>query len=173
MSFSTHVNNKNHNIYILGKDFSQINGTTIYAEKMCKTNFTEPNKKFVLSLHYNGDNSYLFVNGVQQLKFKTKNSGIKRIPLRLGNISLDASTTNQTKTGLYGRIYDFAVDYVPISNVGKIYDIHRYLMKKITSYKRFRLIKKVLTIILTSTSGLFNLANTAKCISLKKIKNVK
>ena len=39
---------------------------------MYKTNFTEQNKKFVLSLHCNGDNSYLFVNGVEQLKFKTK-----------------------------------------------------------------------------------------------------
>ena len=31
---------------------------------------TEPNKKFVLSLHYNGNNSYLFVNGKEELKFK-------------------------------------------------------------------------------------------------------
>ena len=59
----------------MGKDFIQgltITGTenTIYAEKIYKTSMTEPNKKFVLSLHYNGDDSYLFVNGVEQLKFK-------------------------------------------------------------------------------------------------------
>ena len=35
-------------------------------------NFTEPGKKFILSLHYNSDNSYLFVNGREELKFKTK-----------------------------------------------------------------------------------------------------
>ena len=97
---------------------------------MYKTDFTQQDKKFVLSLLYNGDDSYLFVNGVQQLRFKTKNSEIKRVPLSLGNISADFSNTNQTKTGLYGYVYDFAEDYVPFSSVGTIYDIHRYLMAK-------------------------------------------
>ena len=130
MSFSSHVSNRANNIYVFGKYFIQgINGTTIYAEKLYKTDFTQQDKKFVLSLHYNGDDSYLFVNGVQQLKFKTKYSEIKRIPLTLGNISADFSTTNITKTGLYGNVYDFAVDYVPISGVKTVYDIHRYLMK--------------------------------------------
>ena len=82
MSFSNHSNNRANNTYVLGKDFIQgINGTTIYAEKMYKTDFTEQDKKFALSLHYNGDNSYLFVNGVQQLKFKAKDSEIKRVHL--------------------------------------------------------------------------------------------
>ena len=40
-----------------------INDTTLYAEKIYSQNFTAANKKFVLSLHYNGDDSYLFVNG--------------------------------------------------------------------------------------------------------------
>ena len=35
-----------------------------------------------------------------------------------------------TKTGLYGNVYVFAVDYVGINDVKTIYDIHRYLMKK-------------------------------------------
>ena len=47
-------------------------GTRIYAEKICKHNFTKPNEKFVLYLHYNGDDSYLFVNGGEELKFKAK-----------------------------------------------------------------------------------------------------
>ena len=64
MSFSKHANNKANNIYVMGKDYIQkINDTTIYAEKMFYRNFTEPGIKFILSLHYNGDNSYLFVNG--------------------------------------------------------------------------------------------------------------
>ena len=80
----------------------------------------ESYKKFVLSLHYNGDDSYLFVNGVQQLKFKTATSQINnRGSLTLGNTSADWSTENSTKTGLYGNVYDFAVDYVPISGVKK------------------------------------------------------
>ena len=79
MSFSSHANNKVNNIYVLGKGFvQQINGTTIYAEDIYKHNFTEPNKNFVLSLHYNGDYSYKFVNGGQELKFKIKNSEIQK-----------------------------------------------------------------------------------------------
>ena len=73
MSFSKHANNKANNIYVMGKDYiTKINDTTIYAEKMFYRNFTEPGKKFILSLHFNGDNSYLFVNGREELKFKTK-----------------------------------------------------------------------------------------------------
>ena len=73
MSFSKHANNKANNIYVMGKDYVQkVNDTTIYAEKMYYRNFTGPGKKFVLSLHYNGNNSYFFVNGRQELKFKAK-----------------------------------------------------------------------------------------------------
>ena len=49
-----------------------INDTTIYAEKKHWRNFRDPGKKFVLSLHYNDNDSYLFVNGRQELKFKCK-----------------------------------------------------------------------------------------------------
>ena len=66
LSSSTHANNRANNISVLGKDFIQgINGTTIYAEKMYSTNFTVYGKKVCLTLHYNGDNSYLFVNNRQ------------------------------------------------------------------------------------------------------------
>ena len=50
----------------------KINDTIIYAEKMYYRNFTDPGKRFVLSLHYNGNNSYLYVNSNQELKFKAK-----------------------------------------------------------------------------------------------------
>ena len=83
-----------------------------------------------MSLLYNGDNSYLLVNGSQELKFKPSINYLGRILLCAGNISSDCSLTNGTKTGLYGNVYDFAVDYVPLSGVKTIYDIHRYLMKK-------------------------------------------
>ena len=49
-----------------------IHDTTLYAEKNFYRNFTDPAKKFMLSLHYNDDDSYLFVNGRQELKFKAK-----------------------------------------------------------------------------------------------------
>ena len=131
MSFSCHSTNKTQNIYVLGKDFVQgINGTTIYAEDIYKHNFTGQGKKIVLSLHYNGDNSYLFVNGGQELKFKSAIKYKDRNLLCLGNISSDWKTSESTKTGLYGNAYDFAVDYVLLSGAKTIYDIHRYLMKK-------------------------------------------
>ena len=77
MSFSKLANNTANNIYVMGKDYIQkINDTTIYPEKMFYRNFTDPGKKFILSLHYNGDNSYLFVNGREELKFKTKTDQI-------------------------------------------------------------------------------------------------
>ena len=72
MSFSSYLTNKTQNIYVLGKDIVQgISNTTIYPEKIYKTNFAEHSKKFVLSLLYNGDDSYLFINGTQELKFKS------------------------------------------------------------------------------------------------------
>ena len=100
MSFSSHSTNRANNIYVLGRDLIQGISTTghstINAEKLYKANFTEQDKKFVLSLHCNGDHSYLFVSSVQQL-FKTKNSEIKIIPLTLGNISQECSVTNAIK----------------------------------------------------------------------------
>ena len=85
-SNSSHLTNKTQNIYVLEKDFVQgINNTTIYAENIYKTNFIEQSKKFVLSLRYNGDNSYLFVNGSQELKFKSSVNYLDRNLLCVGN----------------------------------------------------------------------------------------
>ena len=60
-------------------------------------NFTENNKKFCLSLHYNGANSYLFVTGEEIIKFKSKDSQIVASPLCLGNISKEFSVDNMKK----------------------------------------------------------------------------
>ena len=125
-----YANNKVNNIYVMGDFIVQgINDTTLYAEKIYSQNFTAANKKFVLSLHYNGDDSYLFVNGKRELTFKAKDDQIVKEILCLGNISNDWTTANAQKMGLWGEIYDFAVDYTNI-NIGDIYNIHRYLMKK-------------------------------------------
>ena len=123
-------NNKANNIFVMGDGFVQgINDTTLYAEKIYTQNFTAVNKKFVLSLHYNGDDSYLFFNGKRELKFKAKDDQIVKEILCLGNISDDWTAANAKKTGLWGEIYDFAVDYTS-TNIGNIYNVHRYLMKK-------------------------------------------
>ena len=60
---------------------------------------TVTKKKFCLSLHYNGTNSYLFVNGTEIIKFKTKTSEIVTTLLSLGNISKDWSINNMKKPG--------------------------------------------------------------------------
>ena len=117
---------KNH-ILVLGKEPIQISETTIKAEKMYPTNFistSNNNKKVVLSLHYNGDDSYMFVKSVQQAKFKTANSEILSNPICLGNILEDP-----IPTGLNGFVYDFSADYKTIST-DKIQKIHKHLMKK-------------------------------------------
>ena len=102
---------------------------TMTAEKMHSINFAATKKKFCLSLHYNGANGYLFVNGTEIHKFKAKDSEIVATPLCLGNISKDWSVDNMKKTGFNGYVYDFSVDYDAIA-VDDILDIHKYLMKK-------------------------------------------
>ena len=69
---------------------------------MYSTNFTVDNKTFCLSLHYDGGNSYLFVNGTEIINFKAKDSGIVSYPLCLGNISEDFDLSYMEKTGLTG-----------------------------------------------------------------------
>ena len=80
-------------------------------------------------MHYDGANSYLFVNGTEIYKFKAKDSQIVTILLCLGNILKQWSLDNMKKTGLNGYVYDFSVDYDAIT-ADDILDIHKYLMKK-------------------------------------------
>ena len=67
---------------------------------MYSINYAEKNKKLSLSLHYNGANSYLFVNGTEIYKFKAKDSEIVASPLCLRNISKDWSVHNMKRTEL-------------------------------------------------------------------------
>ena len=142
MSGSVHASNKTKDFLVLGKVLIQmIEKTRIYAEKMYSPNFSAENKIFVLSLHYNGDNSILFVNGQKVTQFKAKDSIINNQNTRaltlgtlttlaysLGAINL-LSPKNINVTKLFGNIYDFSADYSPISNEN-ILKIHKYLMKK-------------------------------------------
>ena len=96
---------------------------------MYSINFTVIRKNFCLSLHYNGANSYLFLNGTEIIKFKAKDFEIVAAPLCLGSISKDWSVDNLKRTGFNGYVYDFSIDYDAIT-VDDILDIHKYLMKK-------------------------------------------
>ena len=63
-SSSSHSDNRKNNFLILGESPAYgINGSFGAPGKKFDTNFRKANTKFCLSLHYNDDNSYLFVNG--------------------------------------------------------------------------------------------------------------
>ena len=131
MSSSAHIDNKTKNILVLGKGPTQGLEHTLTAEKMYSINFTMIKNKFCSSLHYNGANSYLFVNCTEIYKFKAKDCQIATIPLCLGNISKDWSLDNMKKTGFNGYVYDFSADY----NANTVDDIKdKCLMKKIYIY---------------------------------------
>ena len=130
MNSSVHVDNKGKDILILGKGPTQGLGEhSLTAEKMYSVNFTDNGDKYCLSLHYNGANSYLFVNGTEIIKFKAKDSKTVASPLCLGYISKDWSTDNMRKSSFTVCVYDFSVGYNAI-DVDDIKDIHKYLKKK-------------------------------------------
>ena len=105
-----------------------------FMQKNCiKSILLKKNKKFCLSLHYNGANSYLFVYGTETHKFKAKDTEIVASPLYLGNISKDFSVDNMKETELNGYVYDFSVDYDAIA-VDGILDIHKYFFTAITYF---------------------------------------
>ena len=98
-------------------------------EKMFNINFTKANTKYCLSLYYNADNSYLFVNGNEVFKFKTGNKNVNLTQFCLGNISNGFSNTLSKEVSLNGNVYDFPVDYNGIDK-SDIINIHKNLMTK-------------------------------------------
>ena len=95
MSSSVHVDNNGKDILTLGEGPTQgLDDMTLTAEAKHPINFTQSGKKFVLSLHYNGSNSFLFVNATKAYQFKVKNSEKKDYALCLGNISKDFTINN-------------------------------------------------------------------------------
>ena len=100
MSFSVRATNRANNIYVVGTGLTQgIHDTTLYAEKNFYRNFTDFGKKFMLSLHYIGEDSYLFVNSRQELKFKCKIDQLVKEKLCIGNLSDQWTTSESEKTG--------------------------------------------------------------------------
>ena len=89
---------------------------------MYSPNFAIATRTFCLSLHYKGDDSYLFVNGKEVIKSKAKNQSVSG-KLSLRNIPADFNQEGRKSTGLYEYVHDFSMDYNAISN-DKIHDIH-------------------------------------------------
>ena len=98
MSSSARIDNKGKDILILGEGRTQgLDDTTLTAEAKYSINFSRSQRKFCLSLHYNGTNSFLFVNATKIYQFKANGSEIKIYPLCLGNISQDFTSINMKK----------------------------------------------------------------------------
>ena len=129
MSSSAHIDKKKKDILVLRKGPTSGLEDTLTAEKMYSINFTVTNKKFCLSLHYNGVNSYLFFIGTEIYKFKAKDSEILVGPIFLVNISKNWSIDNMKRTGFTGYVYDFSISYDPIT-VDDIKNIQKYLIRK-------------------------------------------
>ena len=128
MSSSVHVDNKGKDILILGEGPTQgLDDTTLTAEAKYPINFTQSGKRFVLSLHYNGSNSFLFVNATKVYQFKEKNSEIIDYTLCLGNVLKEFTSNNMR---LKGVVTFFSVNFNPIDNSDML-DIHKYLMNMI------------------------------------------
>ena len=164
MGSSRKIDNRNKEILVLGKGTTQELEHTLSVEKMYSTNFVESDKKFCFSLHYNKANSYLFVNGKEIRKIKTKNVEIVATPSCLGNVSKDWSVDNMKNIGLNGYVYDFSVDYDAIA-IADILDIHKYLMKK----KWDKIIKFIKQIFISATMifscNVLNV-NSLECVSM-------
>ena len=93
MSSSAHIDNKKRHISSWKMTNTRAR-TYINCGKKCIPYITVTKNKFCFSLHYNGANSYLFVNGTEIHKFKATDSEIVATPLCLGNISQDYSVDN-------------------------------------------------------------------------------
>ena len=134
MSLSVHIDYKNKDIVILGKGQTQgLRNTTLTEEAIYSINFTQPNKRFVLSLHYTVRNSSLFINTTEITN--TEHYWFQRI-LQL---------MIWKNTGLKEIAEFFSVDFDPI-DTNDILDIHRYLIK-VKWYKIIFSVKKVYVII--------------------------
>ena len=98
MSTSVHIDNKKKDILIFPLSSTQrLDDTALTAEAKYPIDFTQSGKRFVLSLHYNGSYSFLFVNATKTYQFKAKYSETKKYPLCLGNISGNFSANNVKK----------------------------------------------------------------------------
>ena len=107
-----------------------INGSFSAPEKKFSINFSDTNTKFCLSLHYNADNSYLFVNGKEIFKFRSDNKNINlSTQFYLGSISNGFSAIESRVVSLNENTYNLSVDY-NFFNKPDILNIHKYLMNK-------------------------------------------
>ena len=140
-SSSSHSDNHKNNFLILDEGttfgiYGSFHCTTfgiygsLFHKKKSSIHFTIANRKFCLSLNYNVENSYLFVNGKEIFKFKANNKNVN-FPTQFchKNISNGSSATKSREVSLNGNVYDFPFDYISIDK-SDILNVHKYLMNK-------------------------------------------
>ena len=87
ISLAMLADSKGKDILIFGEGPTQgLDDTTLTTEEKYPTNFTQYGKRFLLCLHYNGSNIFLFVNAVKVYQFKAKNSEMNDYALCLGMV---------------------------------------------------------------------------------------
>ena len=90
-------------ILILVKGPTQgLHDNTLTIEGQYSITFSKSNRKFYLSLHYNGSKSFLLVGATKIYQFRAKDSELKIYSFCLENISGDLSAIKKKKTGLNG-----------------------------------------------------------------------
>ena len=104
-----------------GKGLTQgLDDTTLTEDTQYSINFSRPNSKLCLNLHYNGSYSFLFVNATKMYHFKARNFKIKKYSLCLENISKDFTANNMKKTGLYGYVYVYVgYNIIAVDDIGR------------------------------------------------------
>ena len=149
-----HVDNKEKDALILGEVPTWgLDDTTLTAKAKYPINFTQPEKRFALSLHYNGSNSFLFVTTTKVYQFNAKNSEIKDYALCLGNVSKDF-TINNIKNRIKRSCKIFFVDFNPIDITILQISINIW-WKEHNIKKMFKIIKKMFPVLLSSIVKVF------------------
>ena len=149
----SHTDNRKNNFLIIGKGPTiGINGSFGSPDKEFSLNFIKARTNFCLSLNYNGDNSYLFVNEKEIFKFKASNGSVN-FPtwFYLGSICDGFHATVSREESLGGNEYDFSVNYNAIDK-SDILDTYKYLIGK------------------NSLSSIISASNHKKCVSLSSRK---
>ena len=83
-----------------------------------------------MSLHYDADNSYLFVNRKEVFKFEADNKNVNfSTQFCLRSISNGFTNTESKEVSLNWNVFDFSVDYNAIDK-SDIINIHKHIMTK-------------------------------------------
>ena len=130
-SSSFHADNCKNNFLVLDEGSTYgINGSYGSPEKKFSINFSIVSTKFYLGLHYNGDNSYLFVNEKEIFKFKASDGIVNFLPqFFLGIIYYGFGSTESREVSLKGSLYDFSAAYNAIDK-SDILNSHKYITVK-------------------------------------------